>query len=56
MKRINNVRSLVTAIVVLILGIACLPRVRSISSSPLLNQVLTAKPKRSRMNAIGILR
>lgn len=43
-------------IVVLILGIACLPRVRSISSSPLLNQVLTAKPKRSRTNAIGILR
>ena len=27
-----------------------------ISSSPLLNQVLTAKPKRSRTNAIGILR
>lgn len=49
-------RSLVTAIVVLILGIACLPGVRSISSSPLLNQVLTAKSKRSRTNAIDILR
>lgn len=49
-------RSFVTAIVVLILGIACLPGVRSISSSPLLNQVLTAKPKRSRTNAIDILR
>ena len=49
-------RSFVTAIVVLILGIACLPGVRSISSSPLLNQVLTAKSKRSRTNAIDILR
>lgn len=49
-------RSFVTAIVVLILGIACLAGVRSISSSPLLNQVLTAKPKRSRTNAIDILR
>lgn len=27
-----------------------------ISSSPLLNQVLTAKPKKSRTSAIGILR
>ena len=49
-------RSLVTAIVGLSLGIACLPGVRSISSSPLLNLVLTAKSKRSRTNAIDILR